>query len=835
MTAPLGSAFRQAANFAAVTWDMVVVDEAHHLLSSPVLYDFVQQLSRSCPSLLFLSAIPASRREDEFLRLLALLEPERYTPAVVNDTARFQKLYSEQRDIGRKLRLLRRRLDGIPSGEFTSAEAAEHARELLSLPTLAQDEALRNMVSPLDPRSAGFCQDLQTILALPMGDTYRINRRILRNRRERLIEEDQLTRIERRPAFHPYQPDQLEHEVVQGARALLEAAKDRDTPEELLVPFARVLLHSLVHPDAVHDLLSELAEAKAFQPNDKGRDFIALGHLAGYGDWAQYCRLLCGAVRHYLPQEHIADAFAAAQRWWQDESAFTRWNELVNFLVAASRIRKTAPPKLLLFAGFPGVALDLAERLQARFGPEAVAEFRSDLAREEKEANVRRFRSNRATWIMVSDETGGEGRNFQFAAELIHFDNPWYASRVEQRIGRLDRLGRESEDQTDVVSHVFFNEWSPEAGLVRCYAEGLRVYTQSMSGLEFALRDVERNMVRLAIEDGPEGLTGYAPQVREVAEEERARDDSDAVLDEASFEREAAERYRRISQSEAREKDVEEALTVYVKMVASDRSAKARSDEDYLRRHLGAQAGRLSPRLAAGRSWRGGQRVARDVSPADRPGAAGPALFQRRPPALWTPLVQSLTSQASGRTYAIDVKAHGRASWMGFEFVFCPAPDLASLGNNLGLVNQARQLFEVTPLHLFCRYHVPGLEPGGSTLRALRESLDRKDKDRTWWNLTKMKAVQLQEQLLAQDWQQKVRAAYDLARAEAQRHFAEHLAGDLVAEQGRLQELERQVKREGGAQELGPIAALRHALLNWKVELDSAGFLSVNGNILGKR
>jgi ATP-dependent helicase HepA len=812
---------------------MVVVDEAHHLLSSPVLYEFVQQLSRSCPSLLLLSAIPASRREDEFLRLLALLEPQRYTPAVVNDTGRFQELYGDQRDIGRKLRLLRRRLDGIPSGEFTAEEAAEHARDLPSLPALAHDVALRAMVAALEPRASSFCPDLQAVLHY-VGDTYRINRRILRNRRERLIEEQQLTRIERRPALHTYEPDQLEHEVVQAAQTLLLSAKDRALPEDLLLPFARVLFHSLVHPDAAHDLLSELAQAKAFQPNDKGRDFIALGHLTAYGDWDQYCRLLCGAVRRHLPQERIADALAAARRWWQDESAFTRWNELATFLAGAARSKKGSPPKLLLFAGFPGVAVDLAERLRARFGPEAVAEFRSELGREEKEANVRRFRSNRATWLMVSDETGGEGRNFQFAAELIHFDNPWYASRVEQRIGRLDRLGREREQQTDVVSHVFLNEWAPEAGLVRCYADGLRVYHQSVSGLEFALREVERDLVRLAIDEGAEGLAGYAPHVHQVAEEERARDDSDAVLDEASFEREAAERYRRISQSEEREKDVEEAMTVYVKMVASDRSAKARSEEDYPEgiwtlRADAFPSGWLPESLGNGvNEWRGTfrRRIAQE-----RPDLH---FFNVGHP-LFDALVQSLTQQTSGRTYAIDIKVHGRAPWMGFEFVFFPVPDLAALGNNLGLVNQARQLFEVTPLHLFCRYLEPGLEADGSALRALRESLDRKDKDRTWWNLTKMKAVQLQEQLLAQDWQQKVRAAYDLARAEAVRHFAAQFAGDLGAEQARLEEIERQVRREGGTEELGPIAALRQALQNWKVELDSAGFLSVNGNILGKR
>ncbi len=443
--APLAaSTVRQAASLLSVPWDMIVVDEAHHLLAAPILYDFVHSLSRSIPSLLLLSAIPASHREDEFLRLLALLEPERYTPDVVKDTERFQRLYNDQRDIGRKLRLLRRRLEGIASGEFETAEAADHAAELPSLPALAGDETLRGMVDSLDPNAAEFCHDLQAILHY-VGDCYRINRRILRNRRQRLIEEDQLTRIERRPAFHPYEPDQLEHEVIQAAGLLLDAARERNVPEELLVPFARVLLHSLVHPDAAYDFLSELATAKAFQLNDKGRDFLALGHLAGYGDWAQYCRLLCGAIRHQLPEHRISDALSAARRWMQDASAFTRFNELLAFLTASAKGRKS-PPKLLLFAGFPGVAADVAERLTTRFGREAVTEFRTDLSCEEKEANVRRFRGTRTTWIMVSDETGGEGRNFQFAAELIHFDNPWYASRVEQRIGRLDRLGREARN-----------------------------------------------------------------------------------------------------------------------------------------------------------------------------------------------------------------------------------------------------------------------------------------------------------------------------------------------------------------------------------------------------
>src|SRR5205085_1567102 len=123
------------------------------------------------------------------------------------------------------------------------------------------------------------------------------------------------------------------------------------------------------------------------------------------------------------------EALACARRWSQDKDGFTRWKELCTFLAAKAKARNSSRVKLLLFAGYPKIAQDLTERLRDRFGAEAVTEFRGDLPRDEKEANVRRFRSNSKTWIMVSDETGGEGRNFQFATELIHFDTPWYAGR----------------------------------------------------------------------------------------------------------------------------------------------------------------------------------------------------------------------------------------------------------------------------------------------------------------------------------------------------------------------------------------------------------------------
>ena len=78
--APLHAALGPAGTWLAKSqWDLVVVDEVHHLLASERLLKFVDGLSRSTPALLLLSALPAQQRKEDFLHLLSLLEPDRYT------------------------------------------------------------------------------------------------------------------------------------------------------------------------------------------------------------------------------------------------------------------------------------------------------------------------------------------------------------------------------------------------------------------------------------------------------------------------------------------------------------------------------------------------------------------------------------------------------------------------------------------------------------------------------------------------------------------------------------------------------------------------------------
>ena len=97
--------------------------------------------------------------------------------------------------------------------------------------------------------------------------------------------------------------------------------------------------------------------------------------------------------------------------------------------------------KVIIFTGFTETQRYLVLALRA-VGL-TVAELHSGLRRKEKEEQVHLFA--READILVSTETGSEGRNLQFANNIINYDLPWNPMRIEQRIGRIHRIGQEKD------------------------------------------------------------------------------------------------------------------------------------------------------------------------------------------------------------------------------------------------------------------------------------------------------------------------------------------------------------------------------------------------------
>ena len=102
-----------------------------------------------------------------------------------------------------------------------------------------------------------------------------------------------------------------------------------------------------------------------------------------------------------------------------------------------------SPKKAVLFSEFKGTLAYLEERL-ADDGVRGIV-LKGGLTTGEKTDIVREFRDNPDVRVLLSSEVGGEGIDLQFAQLLINYDIPWNPMRLEQRIGRLDRLGQESD------------------------------------------------------------------------------------------------------------------------------------------------------------------------------------------------------------------------------------------------------------------------------------------------------------------------------------------------------------------------------------------------------
>jgi superfamily II DNA or RNA helicase len=104
---------------------------------------------------------------------------------------------------------------------------------------------------------------------------------------------------------------------------------------------------------------------------------------------------------------------------------------------------KASPGQTLLFVNYLATLEYLEQALQEHRIPHAV--YRGSLTPAQKQAALGAFRDGCP--VLLSTGTGGEGHNLQFCQTLINYDLPWNPMEIEQRIGRLHRIGQEKEVQ----------------------------------------------------------------------------------------------------------------------------------------------------------------------------------------------------------------------------------------------------------------------------------------------------------------------------------------------------------------------------------------------------
>lgn len=387
---------------AAPDWDLIICDEAHRMAASyfggeikeTQRFKLGRLLGTRTRNFLLMSATPHNGKEADFQLFMGLLDADRFE-------GRFREGVHKA-DVSDLMRRMTKeelyRFDGTPlfperraytaSYELSSDEAdlyqavTTYVREEMNRADRSGDGKRQN--------SVGFAlQILQRRLASSPAAIHRS----LERRRKRLEERLRAEQMQRRgaaaplmdvPALPSLDPDDLEDEVAEDAAAAEELVVDQATAAATLAELEAEIV-----------ILRDL-EQRALRLKLSGLD----------AKWRQLEAIL-------------------------DEPIM---------LNPATGMRR----KLLIFTE-PKDTLDyLQQKIAARTGePTSVVVIHGGIAREARRGAIAAFNSDPEVRIMIANDAAGEGVNLQRGAHLmVNYDLPWNPNRLEQRFGRIHRIGQ---------------------------------------------------------------------------------------------------------------------------------------------------------------------------------------------------------------------------------------------------------------------------------------------------------------------------------------------------------------------------------------------------------
>ncbi len=151
-------------------------------------------------------------------------------------------------------------------------------------------------------------------------------------------------------------------------------------------------------------------------------------------------------------------------------------------------VRNNSNEKIVVFSFFRGT-VDYLYRQFISHDIRAVA-ILGGMKDTEKVDNLNRFRNNNIN-VLVSTEVGSEGIDLQFAKYEINYDLPWNPMKLEQRIGRLDRIGQESP--SIYIFNAFCEDTIEDRILSRLY-DRIQIFTDTIGDLEEIVGNVIQEM-----------------------------------------------------------------------------------------------------------------------------------------------------------------------------------------------------------------------------------------------------------------------------------------------------------------------------------------------------
>ncbi len=387
--------------FSSNEWDLVICDEAHRMSASffggdvkyTKRYQLGQLLGRVCRHLLLMTATPHNGKEEDFQLFMALLDGDRFE-------GRFR--------------------DGVHY-----ADSSDMMRRL------TKEELLRFDGRPLFPERRAYTVKYE--LSAEEAGLYSAVTEYVRtemNRVRRFADQDgkkhnnvgfALQILQRRLASSP-------------AAIYVSLKRRRERLEEELseARLARKGIKSAVHPAGVSDEILRNMEELGQEEIDDLEDLISTGATTA------------GTVEQLEIEVRTLSGLAAMARDVLRSGKDTKWTQLDRILdddlmIDADGNRR----KLIIFTEPKDTLHYLAEKVRARLGkPEAVAVIHGGVTREERRKVVEQFMQDRDMLVLIANDAAGEGVNLQRGHLMVNYDLPWNPNRIEQRFGRIHRIGQ---------------------------------------------------------------------------------------------------------------------------------------------------------------------------------------------------------------------------------------------------------------------------------------------------------------------------------------------------------------------------------------------------------
>jgi superfamily II DNA or RNA helicase len=519
---PFATMPKRAEQILEADWDLVIFDEAHRVrrwlqsgskAQTTLAYRLADDLKDVVPGLLLLTATPMQLHPFELYSLIELVEPGLYPGFSAYDRRR--------RDLPRLNDLMRalkgwRVLDAVEQSAVIEKHRSFLVDLLGTVPTAEQfeDDDVRNaamdalvaehpqaeaMVRNRKAEIGGFASRTANRLPVPITDEeldlYEEVANYLRDGYNR-------AQASKQPAIG-FLMVTYQKMLASSSYAIHQSLKRRVAKlrRQLAAPATKARPVRNVAVDLLEEM--ELSEATEEVEDVLDREALAVE--------------IADLERIIARLQHVADSKAEA---------------LLDMLEPI--FADNPDEKVVIFTQFLETQTYLRAQLEAQ--GYRVAIFHGSLNADDKEAAVRRFRSD--AQILVSTEAGGEGRNLQFAHLLVNYDLPWNPMKVEQRIGRLDRIGQ----KRPVHIYNLACEGTIEERVLDVLENRIRLFTESVGSLDPILGEVENDIARLVmshIDRFDEEFTQFAADLdkrtREARENEKVL--ADFVLDRASLRR----------------------------------------------------------------------------------------------------------------------------------------------------------------------------------------------------------------------------------------------------------------------------------------------------------